>query len=380
MMKVSKWSYTLSATNYIYMQIFATHFFKLFKMKIKNKLIGFLVMICYNGVAQDANSYLIPYRQGDLWGYSTADKHIIVKPKYTEANWFSEGFASVKVGNKYGYINTLGALIIPAKFTIAKSFRKGYVPKANNTNGDSVLFAGASLKADGYEICINQKGETMLKCPAMNENSYEENHIPVQTISKQKNYSLANSEGYFDKITDDYKLEGNDETFYVAIKNNMYGVINSKFETVIPFDYSSIINFRNGKTTYLQVIKNSMHGILNGNGQIIINPEYSGLLVIEGSNANALVLLQQSEKTYLKDLLNNDMIPGNYSNIIYEKKGGFIITGDNNLKGYYFLNNMLIRPKYKDIKMIADGKYLLVKTITDKQGYINENGDEYFVE
>lgn len=337
-------------------------------------------MTSFTGITQDVNSYLIPYRLGDLWGFSTPDKQIVIKPKYNEANWFSEGFAAVKTGKKYGYINSFGELVIPAKFTIAKSFRKGYVPKANNTNGDTVLFAGASIKDDGYEICINQKGETMLKCPAMNENSYEENRIPVQTISKQKNYSLANSEGYFDKVTDDYKQEGGDEIFYVAIKNNMQGVLNSKFETVIPFEYSSITIFRNNKSTYLQVTKNNMNGILKGNGQTVIHPEYPFLKIIEGPNGKNFILLQQGDNYFLKDFANNDLIPGVYSNIIYEKKGGFILTGNNGLKGYYFMNELHIQPKYKEIKMIVAGKYLQVTTISDKQGYINENGDEYFTE
>ncbi len=349
-------------------------------MTIKNILTIFLVITCFTGNTQDVNSYLIPYRQGDLWGFSTPDKQIVIKPKYKEANWFSEGFAVVKMGKKYGYINNFGELIIPAKFTIAKAFRKGYVPKANNTNGDTVLFAGASLKEDGYEICINQKGETMLKCPAMNENSYEENQIPVQTISKQKNYSLANSEGYFDKVTDDYKQEGSDEIFYIAIKNNMQGVLNSKFETVIPFEYSSIKTIKNGKSTYLQVTKNNMYGILNENGQAVIQPDYSALSAFKGPNGKNYILLQQGDKYFLKDFANNDLISGVYSNIIYEKKGGFILTGINGLKGYYFMNDFHIQPKYKEIKMIVAGKYLQVTTISDQLGYINENGDEYFTE
>ncbi len=349
-------------------------------MTIKIKLISFLLLLCYNSMAQESNAYLIPYRQGNLWGYSTPDKNIIIKPVYKEANWFSEGFAAVKVGNKYGYINSLGVLMIPAKFTIAKSFRKGYIPKANNTNGDTVLFAGASLKEDGYEICINQKGKTMLKCPAMNEINYEENRIPVKTISKQKNYSLSNSEGYFDKVTDDYKQEGSDEIFYVAIKNNMYGVINSKFEKIIPYDYSSIITFKNGKSTYLQVTKNNLNGILKENGQVVIQTDYSVLSVIEGLNGKNYILLQQGDKYFLKDLANNDIITGDYSNILYEKKGGFVLTGVNGLKGYYFMNDFLIQPKYKDIRMIVEGKYLQVKTIADKTGYVNANGDEYFTE
>ena len=87
--------------------------------------------------AQQADMSLIPYRQGDKWGYATADKKVVIAPKYNEANWFSEGLASVKVGTKYGYIDKEGKLVIPAKFTVAKSFRKGYVPDAKKAGGDS---------------------------------------------------------------------------------------------------------------------------------------------------------------------------------------------------------------------------------------------------
>ncbi|RYD63833.1 MAG: WG repeat-containing protein, partial [Verrucomicrobiaceae bacterium] len=152
---------------------------------------------------------LIPYRVGDKWGYASPDRNVVIAPKYNDAGWFSEGLAAVKVGSKYGYINTSGKLVIPAKFTVAKSFRKGYVPNEKTSGGDSVIFAGASLQASGYEICINNKGNRMGKCPAINENSVAENNVPL-TVN-EKTYSLPNSGGLFDKILDDYKVPGSDE-------------------------------------------------------------------------------------------------------------------------------------------------------------------------
>jgi hypothetical protein len=59
------------------------------------------------------------------------------------------------------------------------------------------------MRADGYEICINTKGARMPKYLAIPENILAENRIPVQTVVKQKNYSVPNSTGLFDKILDD---------------------------------------------------------------------------------------------------------------------------------------------------------------------------------
>ncbi len=205
--------------------------------------------------AQTIDMSMIPYRQGAKWGFANPEGKIIISPKYDEVQWFSEGFAAVKSGIKWGYINRSGALVIPARYTVAKSFRKGFVPWTNKEGGDSVLFAGVSVKADGYENCIDTKGKVTVKCPAIAETSVPENNIPVETVTQQKTYSVPNNNGLFDKIVDDYKIAGSDETYYIAVKNNMYGVFNTKFETIVPFEYDEVKINRRATTPYLSVKK-----------------------------------------------------------------------------------------------------------------------------
>jgi hypothetical protein len=47
-----------------------------------------------------------------LKGYKDEKGRIVVPAQYTEAAAFSEGFAAVKLGNKYGYINRNGVTVI----------------------------------------------------------------------------------------------------------------------------------------------------------------------------------------------------------------------------------------------------------------------------
>lgn len=138
-------------------------------MKQKWILSFLMVVMATMSFAQTIDVSLVPYRQGDKWGYATVDNKVVIAPAYAEAAWFSEGFAAVKKGNKYGYVNKQGKMVIPARFTVAKAFKKGFMPKLGSEGGDSVLFAGASMKADGYEICINTRGATLPKCPAIAE-------------------------------------------------------------------------------------------------------------------------------------------------------------------------------------------------------------------
>lgn len=348
-------------------------------MKKTTLFFAVMLALCVQVFAQQIDLSLIPYRQGDKWGYATPDNKVAIAPKYAEVGWFSEGYAAVKVGKKYGYINKRGKLVIPAKFTVAKSFRKGFMPSTGNVVGDSLLFAGASIRADGYEICINSKGATMPKCPAIPENSVAENRIPVQTVVKEKNYSVPNSAGLFDKIVDDYKMSNSDETYYIALKGNRYGVFNSKFETLVPFEYDSIRVVR-ATSPYLEVNKGGMFGIINGVGQMRIQPENTKVFSVQAADGKDYVIVKRGGKTYIKDPENNDIMAQGYSDIIYDGKGGFILTGDDNMRGYYYTDRRTVTPKYSDIKVIEGTDYLLVKTFNGKLGYISATGSEYFVE
>lgn len=342
-------------------------------------LLAVMAGFTLNAMAQQIDVSLIPYRTGDKWGFSNPTKSVVVTPKYDEVGWFSEGYAAVKIGSKWGYINKAGKLVIPAKFTVAKPFRKGFMPNGKSEGGDSILFAGASVQANGYEICINDKGATLSKCPAIPENSVAENRGPIETVIQQKTYSLPNNDGLFDKIENDYKISGSDESYYIAKKGDNYGVFNSKFETIVPFEYSSIQLLKAGANQYLKVAKNNMIGLLNTNGQTAIEPSNAELSLINAANNSIYVIVKKDGKVYVKDPENKDVIAKGYQAIDYDN-GGFVITDENTLKGFYFLNNTYVQPKYTEVKMIPGTEYLMVKSFAGKNGVINANGTEYFVE
>ncbi|MEO6404380.1 MAG: WG repeat-containing protein [Ferruginibacter sp.] len=343
----------------------------------RNILLACMLSIGANVFAQ-TDWTLVPYRAGNKWGYVSENKEIVLAPRYADASWFSAGLAPVKLGTKWGYINRAGKMVIPAKYTSAKPFRKGYMPNGTS-GGDSLLFAAVTLNNSGYEQCINIKGKVMSKCPAIPENSVPENRVPVATVSTQKTYNLPNSSGLFDKIIDDYKLDGSDETYYLAMKGDKYGVFNSKFETVVPFDYSDIKLMNSGNKRYLQVGRANMYGVYSPSGKQLLTPDYTKVVTVNGMNNNEYYIVQKDGKMYVKDGSNKDIIANGYADITYDDNG-FIITDNNKLQGYYFLDNHTIAPRYKEIRMVNGGKYMLVKTASGKTGYIDLNGTEYFIE
>jgi len=354
-------------------------------MNSKKLLLAIFIVLTLPVFGQQLDLSLIPFRQGNLWGYASPDRSIVIKPAYDEANWFVSGYAVVKKGNKYGYINRAGKLVIPFKFYAAKPFRYGYFDNAGKhvvggktvQNQDSVLFAGAAPKPDGVEVCINTKGQRMSKCPAINENTVQDN-TQVVTTTTEKVYTMVNNAGLYDKLVDDYKIAGDDNTYYVGIKNNMYGVINNKFEVVLPFDYSSIKVVTVGGVPYLETTKGNMYGLYRGNGAVYVPSEYSNIIYVKAKNGNDYFIVNRDGKAMVKDINFNDIVPADYTNIEYDPEGGFILTGTNNSKGYFLLNNMTIKPRYSDVRMLRGGRFLLVKTASGKTGYMSADGTEYF--
>lgn len=358
---------------------------------MKNKILLFILLtaIAAPVFAQDADMTLIPYRKGDLWGYAGPDKIIVIEPAYSEADFFYEGYASVKKGEKFGYINKTGKVVIPFKFFTAKPFHFGYFAKGPNEkivtaddigeNQKVVLFAAASLRADGYEVCINTKGETMPKCPAISENSAPDLNKP-STVVTETNYSTIQKSELFDKIVDDYKMLGIEDNYYIAVRNNKQGVFNNKFEVIVPFDYDSIKHINIGGMIYLLVAKNGLKGVFFGNGSPYITTENSKLVYVKASNGKDYFIFAADGKAGIKNLQYQNIVQPSYTDVEYDPMGGFVLTGDENKKGFYFYNGTIIEPKYVDVKPVKGGKYVLLTSLTGKKGYVNEGGIEFFEE
>ena len=351
-------------------------------MKTRILITAFCIFLRFSLFAQNPDMSLIPYRQGNLWGYAGPDKTIVITPAYEGAELFSEGYAAVKKGAKYGYINKMGKLVIPFKFFVAKPFRVGYLAKVEKIvtaddigdNQKAILFAPASLRADGYEICIDTKGEAMRGCPAIPELNNRQDTIT------EKDYTTVKQNDIFDKIVGDYKIPGMEDNYYIAVKGATYGVFNNKFEIIVPFEYVMIKKWEINNSIYLEVQKNEGKGLLNANGSVSIAVDNNDLSGVKALDGKYYFIVSKNGRVGIKDAANNDVLQPNYTNIAYEPSGGFVLTGNDQLKGFRFLSNYTIEPKYTSIRPVMGGIYVLIITQTGKSGFINNKGDEFFVE
>jgi len=354
-------------------------------MTTKNLLLLLFLTVTVQVFAQEPDMTLIPYRKGDLWGYATADKTIIITPQYQEAQLFYEGYAAVKKNGKYGYINESGKTVIPFNYFTAKPFRFGYYDvSGNNKPGDgsinsqkTVLFAGAAPKDDGYEICIDTKG-VKIKCPAINENSAPDLN-KATTVTTKSSYNVPKSE-VFDNIVDDYKMAGTEDIYYIATRNNNYGVINNKYEVVIPFEYSKIEKLNIGAMNYVIVEKGGLKGIFFGNGSPYMALENTKLIYVPAKDGKRYFIYAKDGKTGLKNNLYTTIAQPIYDDITYDAEGNGFILVSSVYKGYSFSNNTILEPRFMEVKPVRGGEYVMVQNSAGKWGYISNSGVEFFVD
>ena len=94
-----------------------------------------IIILSKHLVSAQVSSTLIPYRSGELWGYCTKDKKIVIPPIYEYADWFRDGLALVSkdcvadcyenYDGVFGFIDSTGKVIIPISYSDAFPFKKG---------------------------------------------------------------------------------------------------------------------------------------------------------------------------------------------------------------------------------------------------------------
>ena len=72
-------------------------------MNMQNRSIVLLFLVLANLVVYGQD--LIPYYKGNLQGFCTTDKNLLVKPQYERVTLFKKGYAFVVKDNKLGMIN-----------------------------------------------------------------------------------------------------------------------------------------------------------------------------------------------------------------------------------------------------------------------------------
>jgi hypothetical protein len=114
--------------------------------------------------APDSNR-IFPVQSGDKWGYIDETGVVIIQPTYGAAREFHEGLAAVEIGGKWGYITQAGAFRIQPQFASATEFSDGLavvLPDPESPYKVIEASGNAVLELDYFWVDKFQEGEAIV--------------------------------------------------------------------------------------------------------------------------------------------------------------------------------------------------------------------------
>ncbi len=291
---------------------------------IKPLLFFFLVFSCL----ENANAQLIPVKEKNKFGFIDSTGKMIIPAKFHAAQPFSDGLAAVRENGYYGYINTKGVYIIPPQYDYAEPFSEGI----------------ARVYKNGTSEFIDKSKNIKFKVPAgIAETKPFKDHLSV--VKGMNGFSgLMNDQGELMVDTLYYSLEEIGDQWYIAClfdpsKGDTtlvhsywrgsdtlnhppdYGLINSAGEILIPFGkYVNIV--KSGSIFACRGCKSIKHyfmDIYNSDLQLIYSYEDDLPYFSEFSFETGDYIVSRSNYEYGKGM--------SYSHdVLLNKKGGIILA------------------------------------------------------
>lgn len=195
---------------------------------------------------------LAAVRIGDKWGYMDSDGRLAIRFNYDQAYDFSENIAAVALNGKFGYIDKAGTLVIDPRYEDAGNFAEGL----------------AAVKTNGKYGFVNKRGSWV--------------------IEPKYDYADLFSEG-----------------LARVVISGKVGFIDDQGNLEIQAKYEEANNFFNGVAA---VKENGLIGYLNASGTQIISPKY----LISGNAVDGLIRFNTSDSVGFMNISGTVMIPARY--------------------------------------------------------------------
>lgn len=239
-------------------------------------------------------------------GYGLMDSlgKIIIEAKYDEINYKS-GYYQIISDKKVGLVDSLGKLIVKPKYSGIESFH------------DGLAKAGYKGKL-GY---LNEKGKKVIPFKYSHGSHFYDGYAAVRIKDKNRQVYA----GIIDKkgktvipfIYD--KTNVFNEGLAIVCSNketriDKYGAVNKKAEIVIPLKYDGLNDFENG---YSIATLNELKGVINTKDSVVVDFKYRYIHGFE----NGLSMASKPSSKYGFINYSGDAFPFIYSEVDFFHEG-----------------------------------------------------------
>lgn len=244
---------------------------------------------------------LLAVKVGKKWGYLDTSGKVAIATKYDNATSFNGGYAVVKNGETHIILNKKGEEIkvVEPGVKKLKPFTEGLAPfkSSNELTGfigvDGKVAIAAKFKSVGYftngiawaEITgdlagyINTKGEWIIK-PQFTAAKDFDAKSGLARVKTNDTWAYVNKEGEILNMNNTKSWGDFSEGLAEGKRMKKYGFYNNKGEWVIEPIFDNVRAFKNG---YASVKVGEKWGVINTEGKFVIEPTFSSIKDFEAT-------------------------------------------------------------------------------------------------
>jgi tetratricopeptide (TPR) repeat protein len=168
-----------------------------------------------------------------LFGFVDLTGEVLIKPQFSFARPFSEGFAAVQVKGKWGYISPQNKVVISPIYDEAESFQNGVARVAKgNTWG-----------------LIDKTGKEVVPCQYKSISEFSEGHAVVCTLgtrAREPEFGFVDTHGKW-LVEPKYANARNFKNGFAAVeKGAAWGFIDKEGVLCVPAEYADVKDFSDG--------------------------------------------------------------------------------------------------------------------------------------
>lgn len=249
-------------------------------------LFAITLSICYG---QTTNRHLFQIFEGNKTGFIDTTGQVVIKPTFRTVGEFSEGLAAARINGTYGYIDYTGAFVIQPQFDYATPFSDAF----------------AIVYKEGKPFYINKTGQKVFDCNFPMVGQFENGRAII--ITSTKKFGVINKQGQLiidtvysqlSPVADGMMIvhglnhHAYDDEEKGIKKNYEIGVIDTLGNFIISYGkFKDIADYYNGyfKAEIPKEPWDSIYGysaqtaIIDKTGKIIISKDYNNHCYIEGN-------------------------------------------------------------------------------------------------
>lgn len=268
-----------------------------------------VLFLPYNYISESIEGLAKTFNNGK-WGLINDEGLEITPCIYESIHLIENGSTIVSLKNeensfdqKYGVLNNKGEIILPLKYDYVSSFG------IDGETGISLL----EVKYKGKHGVCNSRGAEIIS--------------PIYEYISSYNNLLFEVKSPYIYADNSWK----------AIGGNKYGLIDNTGKIILPVEYDSVFELKNG---FAEVVKDGKRGYINSEGKLIIQCKYDNTTPFESDvarvamgskwglvDSSGRVRLLCNKYNYIRSISDNKFIVGIYDEMKKMKFGAIDILG-----------------------------------------------------